>query len=125
MSHSIKKKIHTTNMVNKDDPINITSITTQKNTLNKFQICLSKLNDNSTKELAFNQIKEIISMNISDPSSLRSYLSALGSYNSKTSNISQGAKELQCLLYGYISSVYKDNLYDPIDNPPNLIKTIN
>ena len=125
MSHSIKKKIHTTNMVNKDDPINITSITTQKNTLNKFQICLSKLNDNSTKELAFNQIKEIISMNISDPSSLRAYLSALGSYNSKTSNISQGAKELQCLLYGYISSVYKDNLYDPIDNPPNLIKTIN
>lgn len=125
MSHSLKKKIHTTNMVNKDDPINITSITTQKNTLNKFQICLSKLNDNSTKELAFNQIKQMISMNITNPSSLRSYLSALGSYNSKTSNISQGAKELQCLLYGYIASVYKDNLYDTIDTPPNLIKTIN
>ena len=124
-SNTNKKKIHLTNMINKNDPINITSITTQKNLLNKFQICLGKLNDNSTKELAFNQIKDMISKNTYSPASLRSYLSALGSYNSKTSNLSQSAKELQCLLYGYISSVYKENLYDPLDNPPNLIKTIN
>ena len=124
-SNTNKKKIHLTNMINKNDPINITSITTQKNLLNKFQICLGKLNDNSTKELAFNQIKDMISKNTHSPASLRSYLSALGSYNSKTSNLSQSAKELQCLLYGYISSVYKENLYDPLDNPPNLIKTIN
>ena len=86
-SNTNKKKIHLTNMINKNDPINITSITTQKNLLNKFQICLGKLNDNSTKELAFNQIKDMISKNTHSPVSLRSYLSALGSYNSKTSNL--------------------------------------
>ena len=33
--------------------------------------------------------------------------------------------EIYALLYGYISGVYKENLMDPIDNPPNIIKTIN
>jgi hypothetical protein len=56
-----------------------------------------------------------------DPSCLRIYLSLLCEKhkNSTTSN-----KELQILLFGHLAKVYKGHLLDPLDKPPNLIKTV-
>ena len=88
---------------------------------NKFQINLGKLNSNSTKEVAFSQLKNIISNNATQDA-LRVYIGALSSYDQ---NSSLTAKEILALLYGYIANVYKENLMDPLDKPPNIIKTIN
>ena len=87
---------------------------------NNFQLTLGKLSSNSTKEIAFKQLKEIISKN-STQEALRVYVSSLSSYNL---NSSLNAKEFIVLLYGYIASVYKENLMDPLDKPPNIIKTV-
>ena len=56
-----------------------------------------------------------------DPSCLRIYLSLLCEKhkNSTTSN-----KELQVRLFGHIASVYKGQMLDPLDKPPNLMKTV-
>ena len=91
------------------------------NLRNKFQYLLGKLNENSTKEIAFNQLKELIK-ETNTPEALRIYLSCLSKYDPTSS---MNAKEIYVLLYGYISSIYKENLKDPLDKPPNLIKTIN
>ena len=48
-----KEKAYSTNMITKSDPININSISSNNSLINKFQICVGKLNDNSTKEKAF------------------------------------------------------------------------
>ena len=88
---------------------------------NNFQLTLGKLNSNSTKEIAFKQLKEIVSKS-STQDALRVYISSLSSYNL---NSSINAKEFIVLLYGYIASVYKENLMDPLDKPPNIVKTIN
>ena len=88
---------------------------------NNFQLALGKLNSNSTKEIAFKQLKEIISKNTTQEA-LRVYISSLSSYNM---NSSINAKEFIVLLYGYIASVYKENLMDPLDKPSNIVKTIN
>lgn len=124
-SNNSKKKYHATNLVQKSELYNINSITTQKSLTNKFQISLSKLNNTSTKEIGFNEMKNLISYNKTTPTALRSYLSVLNSYNNKSTNLSHSAKELQCLLYGFIAKVYGDSLYDTLDTPPNIIKTIN
>ena len=39
--------------------------------------------------------------------------------NSTTSN-----KELQVLLFGHLARTYKTELLDPLDKPPNLLKTV-
>ena len=88
---------------------------------NEFQLLLGKLNNNSTKEIAFSQIKDLIKNN-NTQNDLRIYISCL-STNNQTCSI--GAKEIYALLYGLISNVYQENLMDPLDNPPNIIKTIN
>ena len=88
---------------------------------NKFQYYLGKLNDNSTKEVSFKNLKNIINK-YNSQENLRIYLTCLNSFNQ---NSSISAKEIYALLYGYISYIYKDNLLDTIDNPPNVIKTIN
>ena len=95
-----------------DDPISLR---------NKIQPILGKLNDNATKEVAFTQLKNLISSNTSQDA-LRVYISSLSSYNN---NSNQTAKEILALLYGYIATIYKENLMDPLDKPPNIIKTIN
>ena len=79
----------------------------------------------AVKEIGFNEMKNLISYNKTTPTALRSYLSVLNSYNNKSTNLSHSAKELQCLLYGFIAKVYGDSLYDTLDTPPNIIKTIN
>ena len=91
------------------------------NKRNKFQLLLGKLNDNSTKEIAYNQIKEMINNN-KNQESLRIFISCLSKYD-PTSSIK--AKEYYALLYGYISKIFQENLMDPLDKPPNIIKTIN
>ena len=111
------KNFLTSNYLNKDqddldDPITLR---------NKIQPILGKLNDNTTKEVAFTQLKNIISSN-SSQAALRVYIGALSSYHN---NSNQTAKEILALLYGYIATIYKENLMDPLDKPPNIIKTIN
>lgn len=56
-----------------------------------------------------------------DPACLRIFLSLLCEKhkNSTTSN-----KELQIILFGQLAKVYKGQLLDPLDKPPNLIKTV-
>ena len=85
-----------------------------------FQESLNKISKNDTKEVGMNECKKIIENN-SDQGSLRVYLSLLCEKhkNSTTSN-----KELQVLLFGHLAKVYKTELLDPLDKPPNLLKTI-
>ena len=56
-----------------------------------------------------------------DPSCLRVYLSLLCEKhkNSTTTN-----KEYQIMLFGHLARVYKAHLLDPLDKPPNLMKTV-
>ena len=56
-----------------------------------------------------------------DPACLRIYLSLLTEKhkNSTTSN-----KELQILLFGHLAKVYRSHLLDPLDKPPNVMKTV-
>ena len=95
-----------------DDPIKLR---------NRFQHYLGKANEKTTKEVSFQKLKEIITNNHSTEN-LRVYISCLSTYSR---NATIFGMEIYALLYGYISGVYKENLMDPIDNPPNIIKTIN
>ena len=95
-----------------DDPIKLR---------NRFQHYLGKANEKTTKEVSFQKLKEIITNNHT-PENLRVYISCLSTYSR---NATIFGMEIYALLYGYISGVYKENLMDPIDNPPNVIKTIN
>ena len=95
-----------------DDPIKLG---------NQFQHYLGKANEKTTKEVSFQKLKEIITNNHSTEN-LRVYISCLSTYSR---NATIFGMEIYALLYGYISGVYKENLMDPIDNPPNIIKTIN
>ena len=95
-----------------DDPIKLR---------NRFQHYLGKANEKTTKEVSFQKLKEIITNNHSTEN-LRVYISCLSTYSI---NATIFGMEIYALLYGYISGVYKENLMDPIDNPPNIIKTIN
>ena len=118
-----KSKPYLANLVLKSDVYNLNSITTEATTENKFQICLSKLNSFQTKEIALNDIQILISSNKTNHKALRHFISALKIQN-KSSNLSNSSKEAQAKIYGIIAKEYKDNLYDPIDKPPNLIKSI-
>jgi hypothetical protein len=85
-----------------------------------FQKSLAKLNDNSTKEVGFNELKNMI-VKFNTQESLRIFISLLSIYYN---NCTLAAKELQVLLVGYIASVFRENLLDPLDKQPNIIKTI-
>lgn len=52
---------------------------------------------------------------------LRVYLSLLCEKHKSANTVN---KELIVLLFGTIAEVYETNLLDPLDKPPNLIKTI-
>ena len=95
-----------------DDPIKLR---------NQFQHYLGKVNDKTTKEVSYKKLKEIITNNHSNEN-LRVYISCLSTYCRNATVIGM---EIYALLYGFISGVYKENLMDPIDKPPNIIKTIN
>ena len=117
-----RPKPYIANLVMKSDVYNLNSITTEGTIENKFQICLSKLNSFETRNIALNDIKSLISLNKTNPKALRHFISSL-KIQSK-SNISNSSKEAQAMIYGIIAKEFKDNLYDPIDKPPNLIKSI-
>ena len=87
---------------------------------NRFQKLLGKLNDRTTKEVGFREIRNLIKAN-NTPEALRIYISCL---SSNVTNSNDHAKEIFALIYGYLSIIYKTNLLDPFDKPPNLIKTI-
>ena len=119
-----KDKPYIANLVLKSDVYNLNSITTEATTENKFQICLSKLSSFETRNIALNDIKTLISLNKTNPKALRHFISSLKIQNKSSSNISNSSKEAQATIYGIIAKEFKDNLYDPIDKPPNLIKSI-
>ena len=118
-----KPKPYMANLVLKSDLYNLNSITTEATLENKFQICLTKLNSFETRGIALNDIKTLISLNKNNQKILRHYISSL-KINQKSQNISNITKEAQAMIPGIISQEYKNTLYDPIDKPPNLIKTI-
>ena len=118
-----KPKPYMANLVLKSDLYNLNSITTEATLENKFQICLTKLNSFETRGIALNDIKTLLALNKNNQKILRHYISSL-KINQKSQNISNIAKEAQAMIYGIISQEYKYNLYDPLDKPPNLIKTI-
>lgn len=66
------------------------------------------------------QLKKIIDDNVS-PRSLRIFLGLLCEKH-KVANTSN--KELIVLLFGHIASVFKTDMLDPLDKPPNLVKTV-
>ena len=94
--------------ITNDDPIKLR---------NQFQHYLGKVNDKTTKEVSYKKLKEIISNNHSNEN-LRVYISCLSTYCRNATVIGM---EIYALLYGFISGVYKENLMDPIDKPPNII----
>lgn len=118
-----KPKPYVANLVLKSDVYNLNSITTEATLENKFQICLTKLNSFETRGIALNDIKTLLALNKTNTKILRHYISLL-KINSKNQNMSNISKEAQAMIYGIISQEYKNNLYDPLDKPPNLIKTI-
>jgi len=118
-----KPKPYMANLVLKSDLYNLNSITTEATLENKFQICLTKLNSFEIRGIALNDIKTLISLNKNNQKILRHYISSL-KINQKSQNISNIAKEAQAMIPGILAQEYKNNLYDPLDNPPNLIKTI-
>ena len=118
-----KPKPYMANLVLKSDLYNLNSITTEATLENKFQICLTKLNSFETRGIALNDIKTLIALNKNNQKILRHYISSL-KINQKSQNISNISKEAQAMIPGIISQEYKYNLYDPLDKPPNLIKTI-
>ena len=118
-----KPKPYMANLVLKSDLYNLNSITTEATLENKFQICLTKLNSFETRGIALNDIKTLISLNKNNQKILRHYISSL-KINQKSQNILNIAKEAQAMIPGILAQEYKNNLYDPLDNPPNLIKTI-
>ena len=118
-----KPKPYMANLVLKSDLYNLNSITTEATLENKFQICLTKLNSFETRGIALNDIKTLIALNKNNQKILRHYISSL-KINRKSSGISNISKEAQAMIPGIISQEYKYNLYDSLDKPPNLIKTI-
>ena len=118
-----RPKPYMANLVLKSDVYNLNSITTEATLENKFQICLTKLNSFETRGIALNDIKTLLALNKTNTKILRHYISLL-KINSKNQNMSNISKEAQAMIYGIISQEYKNNLYDPLDKPPNLIKTI-
>ena len=74
-----------------------------------------------TKEISFQKLIKIITNNHSTEN-LRVYISYLSTFSRNATVFSM---EIYALLYRYISGVFKENLMNPIDNPPNIIKAIN
>ena len=52
---------------------------------------------------------------------MRIYLSLICE---KHKNATTSNKELQVLLFGHLAKVYKTEMLDPLDKPPNLLKTV-
>lgn len=84
-----------------------------------FQQGLSKLYKTDTYNLAMNELKTLITNNNTN-SSLRVFLASLAEYKKIPTPTAQ---ECEVSLFGYIASQYKDNLIDPMDKNPGVLKT--
>ena len=85
-----------------------------------------KLNDDNLIEEGITELQNLIKNN-DNQASLRTYIQIL----SPTKNLSKkddfstvSAKKIKVLLLGYITSIYKSNLLDPLDQPNSLLNTI-
>ena len=87
---------------------------------NGFHKSLAKLSETDTREVGMQELQRIIKDNAT-PTALRVYLGLLAEGYKQ---VSTNGKELQVLLLGYIAKVYKQALLDPLDKPPNLIKSV-
>ena len=87
---------------------------------NTFQKSLAKLNTNDTKEVAYKELVNIISR-FTNAQSLRVFISLL---SISPKNCPLSAKESQVMLVGVLAQVFQENLLDPLDKPPNIIKSI-
>mgnify|MGYP001002245558 CR=1 FL=1 len=66
------------------------------------------------------ELQNIISSNTT-PQDLRIFLSILCD---QKRNLNSTIKEMEVLVFGYIALVFKDNLLDPLDKPPNLVRSV-
>jgi len=87
---------------------------------NSFRKALTKLSTNETKDLAIRQLKKHIEENVNSEA-LRIFLAALTEQNKSINTI---RKEAHIFLLGYIASVFKQDMVDCLDKPPNLLKTL-
>jgi len=60
-------------------------------------------------------------MTNNSPNNLRVYFSSLKDLKR---HHDAATKEVEVLIFGYIATVYKTNLLDPLDKPPNLLKSV-
>ena len=82
-----------------------------------FQKGLAKLNDENTKHIGFREIQNIVMENRSYKW-LRLYISLLSDKVTKTSRTEV------ILMFGFLAQIYQEDLLDPLDKPPNLIRTV-
>ena len=66
-----------------------------------------------------NELRTLI-MNNNNPNSLRVFLSSLSEYKKIAT---PSAQECEVSLFGYISVQFGENLIDPLDKNPSLLKT--
>lgn len=66
------------------------------------------------------EIQNAIKANAKDQKCLRVFISCLSDGKRADSFV---AKELELMIIAYIISIYNENMVDPIDKPPNLLKT--
>jgi len=85
-----------------------------------FQVGLNKIANAQTREIGLKEIQGIILTNNS-PNNLRVYFSSLKDLKR---HHDAATKEVEVLIFGYIATVYKTNLLDPLDKPPNLLKSV-
>ena len=83
----------------------------------EFQKGLAKLNDEHTKALGFREVQNII-LEHRSRKWLRLYLSLLCDKIMKTNRTEV------ILLFGFLAQIYQNNLIDPLEQPPSLIKTV-
>eukprot|EP00340_Litonotus_pictus_P002453 CAMPEP_0170519710 /NCGR_PEP_ID=MMETSP0209-20121228/5023_1 /TAXON_ID=665100 ORGANISM="Litonotus pictus, Strain P1" /NCGR_SAMPLE_ID=MMETSP0209 /ASSEMBLY_ACC=CAM_ASM_000301 /LENGTH=1049 /DNA_ID=CAMNT_0010805661 /DNA_START=45 /DNA_END=3194 /DNA_ORIENTATION=+ len=101
-------------------PVNISDKTLIYELRNSFQKSLAKLNNRDTKEVGYKELVSIITK-FNNSQSLRVFI---GLISISHKNCSLAAKELQVMLIGVIAQVFQENLQDPLDKPPSIIKTV-
>ena len=92
----------------------------QNDLKNQFLKLLSKLSFSETKDLAIKEIYNLITKN-QNTKNIRVWLSSLLDYK-RPANKSNN--EYEILLIGFLATIYKTNLIDPIEKSPHITKTI-
>ena len=104
----------------KESIMNISNKTLLYELRNTFQKSLAKLNNNDTKDVGYKELVNIITK-FNDFQSLRVFI---GLISIAPKNCSITAKESQVMLIGVLAQVFQENLIDPLDKPPSILKTI-